>query len=94
MFTKDILNKLGKDWLKEIRDYLRENGVYIQKEARKSIINSLLGTIYEPTPLKWPTNDPTDDPTNNLTDNPVDDPTNGPTDDPTLALLLLSTTPV
>ena len=34
-FTKDILNNLGKDRLKEIRDYLRKNRVYIRKEARK-----------------------------------------------------------
>ena len=62
-FTKDILDSLGKDRLKKIRDYLRENGVYIRKEARKSIADGLLGTILEPTPSKWPTDDPTDDPT-------------------------------
>ena len=63
LFMRDILDNLGKDWLKEIRDYLRENRVYIRKEARKLIADGLLGTIYEPTPLKWPTNNPTDDPT-------------------------------
>ena len=41
-FTKDILDSLGKDQLKKTRDYLRENGVYIQKEARKSK-HSLIG---------------------------------------------------
>src|SRR5271165_3103143 len=60
-FTRDILDDLGKDRLKRIRDYLRENGVYIQKEARKSIADGLLRAIYEPTPSKWPTNDPTSD---------------------------------
>ena len=96
--------------MKKIRDYLRENGVYIRKEARKSITDGLLGVIYEPTPSKWPTDDPTDDPTDNptngpaddptdnTTDNPTDGPTDGPTDDPTddstLALLLLPTAPV
>ena len=40
-FIKDILNDLGKDRLKEIRDYLCENGVYIRKEARKSIADGL-----------------------------------------------------
>jgi len=89
-FTKDILNNLGKDWLKEIRDYLRKNRVYIRKEARKSIADGLLGAIYEPTPLKWPTDDPTDDPT----DGPTDGYTDNPTNDPTLALPLLSTAPV
>ena len=77
-FIKDILNGLGKDRLKKIRDYLRENGVYIRKEARKSIADGLLGAIHKPTPSKWPTDDPTDDPTNN----------------PTPALPLLSTAPV
>ena len=63
-FTRDILDDLGKDRLKRIRDYLRENNVFVQKEARKSIIEGLLATIHEPTPLKWPTDDPTaDDPT-------------------------------
>ena len=62
-FTKDILDNLGKDRLKKIRDYLRENGVYIRKEARKSIADGLLEAIHEPTPSEWPTNDkqPTDD---------------------------------
>jgi len=69
--------------LKEIRDYLRENRVYIRKEARKSIADGLLGVIHEPTPSKWPTDDPTDDPT--------DGPTDDPTDDPTPALPLLPT---
>src|SRR6266702_1237039 len=63
LFIKGILNDLGKDRLKEIRDYLRENRVYIQKEVRKSIADGLLGAIYEPTPSKWPTDDPTDNPT-------------------------------
>src|ERR1700722_16728803 len=57
LFTKNTLNDLGKDQLKKIRDYLRENGVYVRKEARKSIADSLLGTIHKPTPSKWPTND-------------------------------------
>ena len=81
-FIKDILNNLNKDQLKKIRDYLRENGVYIRKEARKLIADSLLRVIHKPTPLKWPTDDP------------ADGPTNGPTNDFTLALLLLSTAPV
>src|SRR6266702_519521 len=76
-FTKGILNDLGKDRLKEIRDYLRENRVYIQKEVRKSIADGLLGAIYEPTPSKWPADNPTNDPTND----PTDGPTDGPTDD-------------
>jgi hypothetical protein len=76
--------------LKKIRDYLCENRVYIQKEARKLITDGLLGTIYEPTPLKWLADDPTDDSTDDSTDDPTDD----PADDPTLALLSLSTTPV
>ena len=100
-FTKDILNDLGKDRLKEIRDYFRENGVYIRKEARKLIADGLLGTIYEPTPLKWPTDDsadkPTDDSAGNPTDDSADDPTDDsaddPTDDFTLALLLPLTAP-
>jgi hypothetical protein len=62
-FTRNILDNLGKDRLKTIRDFLRDNGVYVQKEARKSIAEGLLGTIHEPTPSKWPTDDqrPTDD---------------------------------
>ena len=76
--------------MKKIRDYLRENRVYIRKEARKSIADGLLGAIREPTPLKWPTDDPTDDPIDDPTDGPTDDPTN----DPTLALPSLSTAPV
>src|ERR1700735_3839061 len=59
-FTKDILNNLGKDRLKEIRDYLHKNRVYVRKEARKSIADGLLGTIHEPTPSKWPADEPTD----------------------------------
>ena len=106
LFIRDILNNLSKDRLKKIRDYLRENGVYIRKEARKSIADGLLGAIHEPTPLKWPTNDPTNGPTNSSTDDPTngptngstDDPTNGPTNDPTndptLALPSLSTAPI
>ena len=90
LFIKDILNNLSKDRLKKIRDYLRENGVYIRKEVRKLIADGLLGVIYEPTPLKWPT----DDPTNNPTDDPTNDPTDGPTNDLTLALPSLLTTPV
>ena len=80
--------------MKKIRDYLCENGVYIQKEVRKLIADSLLGVIHEPTPLKWPTDDPADDSTNGPTDGPTDGPTNGPTDDLTLALLSLSTAPI
>jgi PT repeat len=76
--------------LKEIRDYLRANRVYIRKEARKLIVDGLLGAIHEPTPLKWPTDDPTNDPT----DDPTDNPTDGPTNDPTPALPLLLTAPV
>jgi hypothetical protein len=86
LFTKDILNDLSKDQLKEIRDYLHENRVYIRKEARKLIADGLLGVIHEPTPLKWPADDPAD--------NPADDPADDPTDDPTLALPLLPTAPV
>ena len=91
-FTRDILNNLGKDRLKKIRDYLRENGVYVRKEARKSISDGLLGVIHEPTPSKWPVDDdptddhtdgPTDDHTDDPTDDHTDDPTDGPTDDPT-----------
>jgi len=82
-FIRDILDNLGKDRLKKIRDYLCENRVYVRKEARKLIADGLLGTIHKPTPLKWPADDPTDDPTNG--------PTDGPTDDPTLALPLLPT---
>jgi hypothetical protein len=33
--------------LKRIRNYFRENNIYIKKEVRKSIINDLLGAIYE-----------------------------------------------
>jgi hypothetical protein len=58
-FTKGILDDLGKDRLKRIRDYLRENGVYVRKEARKSIAEGLLGAIHEQTPSKLPANDPT-----------------------------------
>ena len=93
-FIKDILNDLGKDWLKKIRDYLRENRVYVRKEARKSIADGLLVAIHEPTPLKWPTDDPANGPTNDPTDNPTDDPTDDPTNNPTPPLPLLSTTPV
>ena len=89
-FTKDILDDLGKDRLKKIRDYLRENGVYIRKEARKSIADGLLGAIHEPTPSKWPADDPADDPT----DDPTNNPTNDPTDDLTPALPLPPTAPV
>ena len=81
-FTRDILDNLSKDQLKKIRDYLRKNRVYVRKEARKSITDSLLGVIHKPTPLKWPTDDPTDDTTD------------GPTNDLTLALPSLSTAPV
>ena len=56
-FTKDILDNLGKDRLKRIRDYLRENNVFVQKEARKSIIEGLLATIYKLNLPKWPTAD-------------------------------------
>ena len=80
-FIRDILNNLGKDRLKEIRDYLRENRVYIRKEARKSITDGLLGVIHKPTPSKWPINETTD-------------PTDDSTDDTTLALPLLLTAPV
>jgi len=76
--------------LKKIRDYLRENSVYIWKEVRKLIIDGLLGAIYKLTPLKWPADDPADDPTNDPTNNP----TNDPTDNPTLALPSLLTAPV
>ena len=85
-FIRDILDSLSKDRLKKIRDYLRENGVYIRKEARKSITDSLLRVIHEPIPSKQPTDDPADDPT--------DGPTDGPTNNLTLALLLLLTAPV
>ena len=104
LFIRDILNSLSKDRLKKIRDYLRKNGVYIQKEARKLIIDSFLEVIYKLTPLKWPTDNPTDGPTNDptngstptndFTDGPTDGPINGPTNDPTLALPLLLTAPV
>ena len=80
--------------MKEIRDYLYKNSVYIQKEARKSIIDGFLGVIHKPTPLKWPADDPTDNPADDPADDPADNPTNNPTDDPTPALLLLSTAPV
>ena len=101
-FIRDILDNLGKDQLKKIRDYLHKNRVYIRKEARKLIADDLLGTIHKPTPSKWPTNnptnnptnDPTNGPTNDPTNGPTDNPTNGPTDDPTLALPSLSTAPV
>ena len=86
LFIRDILNNLGKDWLKKIRDYLRKNGVYVRKKAKKSIADGLLEAIYKPTPSKWPANDPTNDPTN--------DPADDPADDPTPALPLLPTAPV
>ena len=41
LFIRDILNSLGKDRLKKIRDYLRKNGVYIRKEVRKLIADGL-----------------------------------------------------
>jgi len=65
-FIRDILDNLGKDRLKKIRDYLRKNSVYVWKEARKLIADGLLGTILELTPLKWPTDDPTNNPTLDL----------------------------
>ena len=86
LFIRDILDNLSKDRLKKIKNYLYKNRVYVRKEARKSIADSLLGVIHKPTPLKWPTNDFADDPT--------DGPTDGPTDNFTLALLLLLTAPV
>jgi len=42
-FTRDILDNLGKDRLKKIRDYLRKNSVYVRKEARKLIVD---GHVY------------------------------------------------
>ena len=75
--------------MKKIRDYLHKNRVYVRKEAKKLIADSLLGIIHELTLLKWPADDPTDDPTDDFTDDPID----GPADDPTLALLLLLTAP-
>ena len=93
-FIKDILNNLSKDQLKKIRDYLRENRVYVRKKARKLIIDGLLVAIHEPTPLKWPTDNPANGPTDNPTDDPTNNPTNDPTDNPTPPLLLLLTTPV
>ena len=89
-FTRDILDNLSKDQLKKIKDYLRKNKVYIQKEARKSIADSLLKVIHEPTPSKWPTDDPANDPTDDSTNGP----TNSPTNNFTLALPLLSTAPI
>ena len=96
--------------MKKIKDYLYKNSVYIWKEARKLITDSLLGTIYKPTPLKWPTNDSADKPINDSAGNPTDnsagnstndsannftnDSANNPTDDSILALLLLLTAPV
>ena len=65
-FIRDILDNLGKDRLKKIRDYLCKNRVYVRKEVRKSIADGLLGTILELTPLKWPTDDPTNNPTLDL----------------------------
>jgi hypothetical protein len=56
-FTKGVLNNLGKDRLKRIKDYLRENNVFVQKEARKSITEGLLVTIHKLNLLKWPTAD-------------------------------------
>ena len=91
MFIKDILNDFSKDQLKEIRDYFCENGVYIQKEAKKLIADGLLGVIYKPTPLKWPTNDSINDSTNGPIDGPTNGPTNSPTNNLILALLLLLT---
>ena len=76
--------------MKKIRDYLCENGVYIQKEVKKLITDGLLGAIYKPTPLKWLADDPADDPTNDSTNDPTDD----FTDNSALVLLLLSTAPV
>jgi len=70
-FIKDILNNLGKDRLKRIRDYLRENSVFVQKEARKSITEGLLATIHELNLPKWPTADPTAD--NSTRDNSTPD---------------------
>ena len=67
--------------MKEIRNYLRENGVYIRKEARKSITDSLLGVIHEPTPSKWPTDNSANKPTNNSAGNPTNNSAGNPTDD-------------
>jgi len=76
-FTKGILDELGKDRLKRLRDHLREKGVYVKKEARKSITDGLLGAIHEPTPSKWPADvpPPTDPPPNDPSPN---DPSNDP----------------
>ena len=93
-FIKDIFNNLSKDQLKKIRDYLCENSIYIQKEARKSIADSFLGVIHKPTPLKQPTDDPADDPTNSPTDSPTNGPTDGPTDNLTLVTLTLTPTQI
>ena len=76
--------------MKKIRDYLRENGIYIQKKAKKLIADGLLGTIHKLTPLKWPTDDPANDPT----DGPTDGPTNGPTNNLTLATPTLTPTQI
>jgi hypothetical protein len=88
-FIKNILNNLSKDRLKRIRDYLRENNVFVQKEARKLITEGLLVTIYKPNLLKWPTaNNFTPD---NVTyDNDLIPDTLTPKDT-TLALLLTAT---
>ena len=66
-FTRDIFDELGKDRLKRIRNYLRENNIYIKKEVKKLIIDGLLEIIYESTPLKQPTNNlsPNNPPPNN-----------------------------
>jgi hypothetical protein len=88
-FIKDILDNLGKDRLKRIRDYLRENNIFVQKEARKSITEGLLATIHEPNLPKWPTAD------NSTPDNVTHDddliPDTPTPKDATLALLLTAT---
>jgi hypothetical protein len=88
-FTKDILNNLSKDRLKRIRDYLRENNVFVQKEARKLITEGLLVTIYKPNLPKWPTAD-NSTPDNVTHDNDLIPNTLTPKD-ATLALLLTTT---
>ena len=56
-FTLEIFQNCDINTIKGIREYLRRNGVYVQKSRGTEVAKILLEFLQENEPAKWPAND-------------------------------------
>ena len=52
-FKKQTFNTADRTWVRNLRNHLRANGVFVYKQARSSIATELCKVLAEDKPYKW-----------------------------------------